>query len=90
MCISLLERRLQILLDGARYERLAREAEATGHSVAAIVREAIDLRLPPDLDKRAEAGRRLLELADRTGQRPEPDWAEIKADIEADIEARLP
>ena len=42
--MSVLERRLQILLDGARYERLAREAEATGHSVAAIVREAIDLR----------------------------------------------
>lgn len=89
--MSVLERRLQILLDSERYDRLAREAEATGHSVAAIVREAIDLRLPPAANRKAEAGRRLLEDSLRaTGGDPEPDWATIKRDLEDDMAARLP
>src|SRR5439155_676759 len=41
-CMCMLERRLQILLDRDRYERVAREAEARGTSVDQIIREAID------------------------------------------------
>ena len=50
MCM--LERRVQILLDDGRYERVNREARRRKVSMAAVIRDAID-RLPSD-----EAGRR--------------------------------
>lgn len=53
--MHMLERRLQILLDDARYRRLADAARARKTSVAAIVREAIDQALPGDLDKKRAA-----------------------------------
>ncbi len=40
MCM--LERRLQILLDEGRYQRISSLAKARGVSVATVVREAID------------------------------------------------
>ena len=46
--MSVTERRLQILLDEARYRRVAAEADASGRSVAAVIREAIDQRFPDD------------------------------------------
>ncbi len=42
----MLSRRLQILLDDERYERLARRAEERGTSIATLVREAIDVTWP--------------------------------------------
>ncbi len=39
------DHRIQILLDEARYQKVAREAERRGRSIAAVIREAID-RLP--------------------------------------------
>lgn len=52
MCM--LSRRLQILLDDDRYERLARRADERGTSIATLVREAIDVALPAvDPDKAA-------------------------------------
>jgi hypothetical protein len=59
MCI--LERRLQLLIDEARYRRLARRAKETNLSVGAVVREAIDRAYPDDGGtRRRAAGRRIL------------------------------
>ena len=44
----MLTRRLQILVDDERYERLSRRAAAQGTSIATLVREAIDARYPSD------------------------------------------
>jgi len=47
------ERRLHLLLDEARYQRVAAEARRRGVSVASVIREAIDRGLSA-----SEAGRR--------------------------------
>ncbi len=50
-------RRLQILLDEERYERVAREAARRKVSVATVVREAIDGKFPSpaDIERRRSA-----------------------------------
>jgi hypothetical protein len=53
MCM--LERRLQILLDDARYRRVAAAARERKTSVAAVIREAIDQALPVDLERKRAA-----------------------------------
>ena len=42
----MLTRRLQVLIDDERYERLKRESQASGVPVGEIVRRAIDRELP--------------------------------------------
>ncbi|MGC5627699.1 hypothetical protein ACPYO6_05555 [Georgenia sp. Z1344] len=87
--MSQLERRLQVLLDAERHERLEREARESGRSVASIVRDAIDLRLRGAYDARADAGRRLMaEYSDEAAT--EPDWAGSKAALEHDLDSKLP
>jgi len=76
--MSMLERRLQILLDRERYERLAQEAEARGTSVAQIVREAIDRALPPTTLRRREAAARILQAPDM----PVPDPGDLRAELD--------
>jgi len=49
------EKRLQILLDDARYERVSALARSKGISVAAVIREAIDRGLGQSADIRASA-----------------------------------
>lgn len=56
----MLSRRMQILLDDERYERVQALARQRGTSVAAIIREAIDRGLPAAQQRRAAAGRRVL------------------------------
>ncbi|MDQ2826847.1 MAG: antitoxin, partial [Actinomycetota bacterium] len=52
----MLTRRLQILLDDERYERLARRAMEGDTSIAMLVRDAIDARYPAiDPERRALA-----------------------------------
>jgi len=54
--MHMLTRRLQILLDDERYERLARQAAEGGTSIAMLVRDAIDARFPAvDPERRAAA-----------------------------------
>lgn len=50
----MLEKRLQILLDDARYRKISKRAERKGVSVAAVIREAID-RLPSPTDDQRRA-----------------------------------
>ena len=52
----MLEHRLQILIDDARYRRIAAAARERKTSIATIVRDAIDQALPSDSEtKRAAA-----------------------------------
>lgn len=77
-----LTRRTQILLDEQRYAQLERRATASGCSVAAVIRDAIDEKLAsdPDAVRRREAGRRLL-AAPAPDQEREPDWDLVKREM---------
>jgi hypothetical protein len=77
--MSMLERRLQILLDEERHERLVAVAQERGVSVATVVREAIDRGLPATEGRRRAAGRRLLDAPDA----PVPEPAELRAELDA-------
>lgn len=85
--MSVLERRLQVLLDQQRYERVAAEARRTGRSVGAVIRTAIDVHLPAEQQARLVA---LTALLDGSAvPRPEEvgeDWAQVKAAIEEELD----
>ncbi len=72
-----LTRRMQVLLDEDRYERLERRAADSGRPVAALVRDAIDIAYPDSRSGREQAFEDFLggPLADHGG--PE----EVKRDI---------
>jgi len=53
--MSMLDRRLQVLIDAERWDRLASEAERRKVSVAMVVREAIDDRYPAGAERRRKA-----------------------------------
>jgi hypothetical protein len=76
MCIY--DRRLQILLDESRYRRVTAIARDRKTSVAAVIREAIDLLAPDDLAKKRAAAKRILEAPPM----PVPDPEELKAELE--------
>jgi hypothetical protein len=82
MSMSVLERRLQILVDHDRYAMLEREAQQQDVSVAAIVRSAIDAHLDDVQRRRATAGRRLL--AQPLPDGPECEWDDLRAAYEDD------
>ena len=81
MCM--LDRRLQILIDDARYRRLEAVAKERRLSVAAVIRDAIDAALPVDLGAKQRAAAALLsvEPMDVPGT-----VAELKAELD---DARL-
>lgn len=58
--MRMLNRRLQILIDDARYRRLEAVARERRLSVAAVIRDAIDAALPGDLAKKQRAASALL------------------------------
>lgn len=86
-----MERRLQLLLDEDRYQRLAAESKRSGRSVASLIREAIDTRWDADQARRQAAAQRVLDWATppTPGER-EPDWDEIKAAMEQELIDKLP
>jgi hypothetical protein len=77
----MLNRRVQVLVDDARYERLAQESERTGAPVGELVRRAIDREYPAKDSDRADAARRLLAMPPPPGEGPEPDWDEQKREM---------
>jgi len=83
--MHMLERRLQILLDDARYRRLTTAARERGTSVAAVVRDAIDLALPADLAKKRAA----LEAILAAEPMAVPDVEELKEEIAEGRSRRL-
>lgn len=77
MCMY--ERRLQLLLDQERYERVAARARRRKVSVATVIREAIDQAVPAQDRTRREAADRLL------AARPMPvpsDPAELRRELD--------
>lgn len=77
----MLNRRLQVLVDDERYERLARESERIGAPVGELVRRAIDHEFPSAASDRAAAARALLAMPPPPGDGPEPDWEEQKREM---------
>lgn len=73
-----LTRRLQVLIDDERYERLAGEAERTGASIGTLVRDAIDDRYGSRWPSPEEAGRRLLDAEPM----PVDDWEVLKRELQ--------
>lgn len=76
MCM--LSRRVQILLDEERHERLLAESRRRRLSVGALVREAIDRAYPSDAAKRRAAGRAILAAP----RMPAPTFEELKAELD--------
>jgi hypothetical protein len=74
----MLDRRVQILLDEERHERLLAESRRRRISVGALVREAIDRAYPGDAARRRAAGRAILAAP----RMPIGDPAELKAELD--------
>lgn len=91
MLMSVMERRLQLLLDQERFAKVEAEARASGRSVAAIIREAIDYRFDVAAEdgRRRDAARRFLEMARRSGDEPAMDWAQVKQAMDHELAAKL-
>jgi len=77
--MSMLDRRLQVLIDEERWARLEHEAERRRVSVSTLVREAIDSRFPDDLELRRAALQVVLDAEPMDV--PEPE--ELKRELQA-------
>jgi len=79
----MLNRRLQVLVDDERFERLSRESERIGAPVGELVRRAIDHEFPGRgrRAERARAGEELLAMSPPPGEGPEPDWERQKREM---------
>lgn len=81
--MHMLNRRLQVLVDDARFERLAEESKRSGAPVGELVRRAIDHEFPAvgHQVERERAGQELLAMPSPPGQHPEPDWEDQKREM---------
>ena len=77
--MSMLDRRLQVLIDESRWLRLEHEAGRRGVSVAVLVREAIDERFPSDEDERRAAMQAVLDADAMEGADPDSLREELEA-----------
>lgn len=85
---SLLERRLQLLIDEARFSQLEANARETGRSVSAVIRNAIDVYLQDGRPQMRAAVEGLLSASEA----PESgsfEWSDEKAAIEASLLGRI-
>ena len=80
----------QVLLDEERYERLRRQAEATGASVGALVRDAIDHAYPGvPAEHRRAASEFLRAVTEADPPGVQEDWAVVKERmLRRELEAR--
>lgn len=85
--MSVMEKRLQILLDRDRYARVETEAARSGRSVAAVIREAIDFRFGDDDERRRAAAARFLAFP--TDGDTEPDWSVSKKLMADELDEKL-
>ncbi|HZB70627.1 MAG TPA: hypothetical protein VE395_00715 [Acidimicrobiales bacterium] len=74
----MLDRRLHVLLDDDRFERLSRLANERSVSVGALVRRAIDVAYPPGGARRSAAAAAILEA--RPG--PSPMLDELRTELD--------
>ncbi len=88
----MLNRRLQVLVDDARFERLAEESKRSGAPVGELVRRAIDREFPAhgEQAERERAGRALLEMPPPPGEGPEPAWEDQKQEMLEGRQQRWP
>jgi hypothetical protein len=82
--MSMLDRRLQVLIDEERWLRLEHEAERRRVPVSVLVREAIDERYPTDAEDRRRAGQAIL---DAEPMEVPDDPADLKAELD-EVHAR--
>jgi hypothetical protein len=84
----MLNRRLQVLVDDERFQRLARESERIGAPVGELVRRAIDHEFPRagGHSEREQAGEELLAMPPPPGDGREPDWEDQKREM---LDARM-
>lgn len=75
MCMY--DRRLQILIDDERLERVRRRADSTNRSVADVIRAAIDVALPPGNERRRGAAEVVLTAEPTRIGSPEAIRAEL-------------
>ena len=73
-----LDRRLHVLVDDERFQRLTRLAEERSVSVGALVRRAIDVAYPPGGARRSAAAAAILEA--RPG--PSPMLDELRSELD--------
>lgn len=84
--MATLTRRLQVLLDEGRFAHLERVAEQRGSTIAAIVRDALDLAYPSDgLTHDVAAERFLARPPIELGS-----WEDAKREIEAGLDRGSP
>jgi hypothetical protein len=76
--MDMLDRRLWVLIDAGRWERLKRESERRGVAVAVLVREAIDERVPDHAPERRAALQAVLDA----GPMVVPEPAELHQELE--------
>ncbi len=81
--MSLLERRLKLLLSNEQYARVAAEAKRTERSANAVIRAAIDQHYPSTVDARRAAVAELLASPDDPGSAIAGDYGAFKHDLEA-------
>lgn len=77
--MSMMEHRLQILIDDERHRRISTAAKERGVSIATIVREAIDRGLPSNDQSRRAAAAAFL----ASDPMPVPDVAELLTELDA-------
>ncbi|HEY8112299.1 MAG TPA: CopG family transcriptional regulator [Actinomycetes bacterium] len=76
--------RVWITLDDERYERVSTAARRRGLSMAAVIREAIDLALPRNQRRRRAAARHILSADPMAAPRPR----ELRAELDKEHERR--
>lgn len=77
--MHMLEKRLQVLLDEARWRRLSAYAAERNVSVGAVVRDALDRAIPASRDERRSAARRILSAEPMDVPRP----SELRGELDA-------
>jgi hypothetical protein len=74
----MLTRRLQVLLDQPRYDRLAREAKRRKMSIGALVRDAVDHAYPIAEPRVRAAAQRILDAEPMAVPAPDGLRAELE------------
>lgn len=85
--MSALERRIQLLVDQQSYDKVASNAQLTGTSVNAVIRQAIDLYVP-DAPNRPQAIAMLLEFSEGTTTQSSVEWADEQEAMDEALVAR--
>ncbi len=78
--MSVMERRVQILIERVEYERLERVARADQRSVASVIRQAIGQYLDSGAEEKARAVDALLDMPVDGGAGE--DWDDAKQALE--------